>query len=67
MIFRLKTSKKTAEIFEELEKRKQYHPDNIFKNKQQVNKDTENLNTTTQLVEYKENFFVKFKNFIFKF
>ena len=29
---------------EELEKRKKYHPDNIFKNKQQVNKDTENLN-----------------------
>ncbi len=51
---------------EELEKRKQYHPDNIFKNKQQVNKDTENLNTTTQLVEYKENFFVRFKKFIFK-
>ena len=51
---------------EELEKRKKYHPDNIFKNKQQVNKDTENLNATTQLVKYKENFFVKFKNFIFK-
>ena len=51
---------------EELEKRKQYHPDNIFKNKQKANKDTENLNPTTQLVEYKENFFVRFKKFIFK-
>ena len=51
---------------EELEKRKKYNPDGIFKNKQKANKDTENLNATSQLVEYKENFFVRFKKFIFK-
>ena len=51
---------------EELEKRKKYNPDDIFRNNQQLNKDIENLDTTTQLVKYKENFFVKFKNFIFK-
>ena len=51
---------------EELEKRKKYHPDNIFRNKQQASKNTQNLNATTQLVKYKENFFVKSKKFIFK-
>ena len=51
---------------EELEKRKNYNPDDIFRNNQQLNRDIENLDTTTQLVKYKENFFVKFKNFIFK-
>lgn len=51
---------------EELEKRKKYNPDDIFRNNQQLNRDIENLDTTTQLVKYKENFFVKFKNFIFK-
>ena len=51
---------------EELEKRKKYNPDDIFKNNQQINTDNENLDTTTQLVEYKENFFVRFKKFIFK-
>lgn len=51
---------------EELEKRKQYNPDAIFKNNQQINTDNENSNTIIQLVEYKENFFVRFKKFIFK-
>ena len=51
---------------EELEKKKKYNPDDIFRNNQQLNRDIENLDTTTQLVKYKENFFVKFKNFIFK-
>ena len=51
---------------EELEKRKKYNPDDIFRKNQQLNRDIENLDTTTQLVKYKENFFVKFKNFIFK-
>ena len=51
---------------EELEKRRNYNPDNIFTNNQQVNKDTKNLKATTQLMEYKENFFVRFKKFIFK-
>ena len=51
---------------EELKKRKQYHPDNIFRNRQQASKNTEILNASTQLVEYKENFFVRLKKFIFK-
>ena len=53
---------------EELEKRKNYNPDNIFKNNQPTNavgENSENSDTTTQLVEYKETFFVKLKKFIF--
>ena len=51
---------------EEIEKRKKYNPDDVFKNNRQLNKDIENLDTTTQLVKYKENFFARFKKFIFK-
>ena len=55
---------------EDLEKRKNYNQDNIFKNNQPTNtvdENSENSDTTTQLVEYKETFFVKLKKFIFKF
>lgn len=54
---------------EEQEKREKYNPDDIFK---KINKN-ENINTerpenttNTALVEYKESFFTRFKNFIFK-
>lgn len=52
---------------EEQEKREKYNPDAIFK-KSDIN---ENVNTELQeknnaLIEYKESFFTKFKNFIFR-
>lgn len=50
---------------EELEKRKKYHPDDIFKNNEQLHKNSEISDTSTQLVEYKEPFFIKLKKFIF--
>lgn len=53
---------------EEQEKREKYNPDDIFK---KVNKDKnadaempEN-NSNTELIEYKESFLTKFRNFIF--
>ena len=55
---------------EELEKRKNYNTDNIFKNNQLTNtvgENSESSATTTQLIEYRESFFVKLKKFIFKF
>lgn len=55
---------------EEIEKRKRYNPDDIFK---KVNKNTETTNleifennTNMALIEYKKSFFTRFKNFIFK-
>ena len=50
---------------EELEKRKKYHPDDIFKNNEQLHKNSVFSDTSTQLVEYKEPFFIKLKKFIF--
>lgn len=50
----------------EIEKRQKYNPDNIFKKAEKTyTKDTE-ITDNTALVEYKESFFIKFKNFIFK-
>lgn len=46
----------------ELEKKEKYNSDNIFEKK--IKK--ENKINNTQLVEYKQSFFVKFKNFIMK-
>lgn len=48
---------------EELEKRKKYNPDKIFKetNKQEIQKES-----TNAIIEYKESFFIKFKKFIYK-
>ena len=54
---------------EEKEKREKYNPDDIFKKeKNQENTNTEVLenNANTQLIEYKEPFFTRFKRFIFK-
>ena len=54
----------------EKEKREKYNSDNIFKN---VNNNTETINieiskdnTNTALIEYKESFFKKLKDFIFR-
>lgn len=55
---------------EELEKREKYNPDDIFKkankNTEITNIETYKNNTNTALIEYKESFFARFKNFIFK-
>ena len=50
---------------EEQEKREKYNPNDIFKNVEKYeNTNTETSNTA--LIEYKESFFTRFKNFIFK-
>ncbi len=51
---------------EENEKRKKYNPNDIFKNINNNERNQQNDIQETALVEYKENFFVKFKNFIIK-
>ena len=55
---------------EEEEKREKYNQDNIFKNKntkaQIINQEIPQNSTNTALIEYKETFFTRFKNFIFK-
>ena len=50
------------QIKKELEKRDKYNTDEIFKRKKKIEKNNENMS----VVEYKETFFVKFKNFIFR-
>lgn len=50
---------------EEAEKRKRYNPDDIFK-KASKNENTKEESNQTELIEYKETFFTRFKNFIFK-
>ena len=52
----------------EQEKREKYNPDDIFKNKaiQKVEGKEPETNVNVALIEYKETFFTKFKNFIFK-
>lgn len=55
----------------ELEKIEKYNPDDLFKNKKEDvnNNEQENSDENIKelsLVEYKENFFTKFKNFILK-
>lgn len=52
---------------EEQEKKEKYNPDDIFK-KANKNADVEmpENNSTTALIEYKESFFTKLKNFIFR-
>lgn len=54
------------EIKAEEEKRKKYNPDDLFKNVDFTVKSDENSIKETALVEYKENFFTKFKEFILK-
>lgn len=53
----------------EIEKSKKYNPNDLFKNKKTdriVSENQESNIEETSLVEYKENFFIKFKNFILK-
>lgn len=50
----------------EIEKRKNYNPDDIFKNNGQLNKNSEIPDMNTQLVKYEEPFFIRLKKFIFK-
>ncbi len=53
----------------EQEKREKYNPNDIFKKREKIesnNAQTTEVNTNTALIEYKESFFKKFKNFIFK-
>lgn len=53
----------------EQEKRTKYNPDDIFKNANKVQDTVVEIsenNTNTTLVEYKESFFIKFKNFILR-
>ena len=60
---------KQNEIKEEAEKSKKYNPEDLFRNKNKVEVETEveeNIVEEKSLVEYKESFFTKFKNFIFK-
>ena len=51
---------------EEQEKREKYNPDDIFKKAKTANIETSENNTNIALIEYKESFFIRFKNFIFK-
>ena len=57
----------------EREKKEKYNPEDLFKNKSNIDKKSVNIQENSQetsqetsLVEYKENFFTKFKNFIIK-
>lgn len=54
---------------EEKEKRERYNPDNIFKNVNEdkyINLEAPENTRNTALIEYKESFFAKFLNFIYK-
>ena len=56
-------------IRQEEARREKYNPDDIFKkaNKsEQINVKTLESTANTALIEYKESFFTRFKNFIFK-
>lgn len=61
---------KVNQIKEEQKKREKYNPDNLFANSHKSSHNTmEKTDTTEQetaLIEYKENFFTRFKNFILK-
>ena len=54
---------------EEQEKREKYNPNDIFKKRgkhESSNAQTTESNSNTALIEYKESFFEKLKNFIFR-
>lgn len=50
---------------EETKKREQYNPNGLFKKDEIVEQAVEN-NHNTSLIKYKDSFFIRFKNFIFK-
>lgn len=56
-------------IKEEESKREKYNPDNIFKKSDKIENSNVSFsenNINTAMIEYKETFFTKFKNFIFR-
>lgn len=61
---------KSNQITKEQEKKVQYNPDNLFakspKNSHNTIKRTDTNEQETALIEYKENFFTRFKDFILK-
>lgn len=65
----LEKEKYDLNILEE-EKKEKYNPDKIFKNTnsklETINMETTENNNTTALIKYKESFFAKLKEFIFK-
>ena len=67
-----KQKEKIKEILElnerkaEKEKNEKYNPDDLFKNRYKVEPSLQNENQETGLLEYKESFFIKLKNFIMK-
>lgn len=61
----LEKEKYDLKVLEE-EKRKIYNPDDIFKKNKNTNVEIPENNTNTALIEYKESFFTKLKEFIFK-
>ncbi len=46
--------------------REKYNPDDIFKKQESNTVELAENNSNTALIEYKETFFMKFKNFVFK-
>ena len=67
-----KQKEKIKEILElnerkaEKEKNEKYNPDDLFKNRYKVEPSLQNENQETGLLEYKESFFIKLKDFIMK-
>lgn len=58
----LKLNQQKAEI----EKTEKYNPDNLFKNNENNKSEEQSEIKETALIEYKENFFSRFKKFIIK-
>lgn len=50
----------------EQEKREKYNPDDIFKKQKSIKIETHENNGNSSLTEYKEKFFMKFKNLIYR-
>ena len=51
---------------EEQEKRKKYNPQDLFETNKVIEKMQNNNKQETALIQYKENFFIRFKNLILK-
>lgn len=58
----LKLNQKKAEQ----EKRKKYNPQDLFETNKAIEKVQKNNEQKTALIQYKENFFIRFKNYILK-
>lgn len=67
--FKIKKILESNRIKEEESKREKYNPDNIFKKSDKIENSNVSFsenNINTAMIEYKETFFTKFKNFIFR-